>query len=363
MMTFLGDLIEMIPYQFRGAVVVVVSVLLVSILFQVLVKRWLLKVTFLIREIKVPVALLYGPVRLLFPALALLAMIPFFSLSDQSRSVVNHLLTICILIGVAWLCISLFAMLKSMVLSRYDIDVKDNLRARQISTQLSVIQRVVVAIIVVLTASAILMTFDKVRQIGVSMLASAGIAGIIIGFAAQRSLSTLIAGIQIAITQPVRIDDVVIVENEWGWIEEITLTYVVMRIWDQRRLIIPITYFIERVFQNWTKTSAELLGTVYIYTDYGTPVKELQNELVKIVQATPLWDGRVAKMQVTNATEKNIEIRALISAENSSNAWDLRCLVRERLIDFMQQNHPDQLPRIRVETNAGDNVERFPLTA
>lgn len=199
------------------------------------------------------------------------------------------------------------------------------------------------------------MTFDKVRQIGVSILASAGIAGIIIGFAAQRSLATLIAGIQIAITQPIRIDDVVIVENEWGWIEEITLTYVVIRIWDQRRLVVPITYFIERPFQNWTRTSAELLGTVYLYADYGIPVDELRQELEKIVNASPLWDKRVAKIQVTNATEKTVEMRALVSAENSSNAWELRCLVREKLIDFMQRNYPERLPRIRLETNKGDN--------
>jgi small-conductance mechanosensitive channel len=168
-------------------------------------------------------------------------------------------------------------------------------------------------------------------------------------------LATLIAGIQIAITQPIRIDDVVIVENEWGWIEEITLTYVVIRIWDQRRLVVPITYFIERPFQNWTRTTAELLGTVYIYADYSIPIGELRRELEKIVNASPLWDKRLAKMQVTNATEKTLEIRALISAENSSNAWELRCLVREKLMDFMQRNYPEKLPRIRLETKKEDN--------
>ncbi|RQW01754.1 mechanosensitive ion channel family protein, partial [candidate division KSB1 bacterium] len=205
--------------------------------------------------------------------------------------------------------------------------------------------------IIIFAIAMILMTFDKVRQIGVSMLASAGIAGIILGFAAQRSLATLIAGIQIAITQPIRIDDVVIVENEWGRIEEITLTYVVVNIWDQRRLIVPITYFIETPFQNWTRTTAELLGTVFIYADYRLPINALRDELERIVADSPLWDKRLAKVQVTNATDKTMGIRALVSAENSSNAWELRCLVREKLIAFLQRNFPDSLPRVRLETN------------
>jgi small-conductance mechanosensitive channel len=284
-----------------------------------------------------------------------LIIILFLSIPPNIRILLNHFLAIWFIIGVAWLIIRIFAILKIIILSRYKLDVKDNLEARRISTKLGVIQRVLIVIIFILAASAILITFDKVRQIGVSILASAGIAGIIIGFAAQRSLATLIAGIQIAITQPIRIDDVVIVENEWGWIEEITLTYVVIRIWDQRRLVVPITYFIERPFQNWTRTSAELLGTVYLYADYGIPVDELRQELEKIVNASPIWDKRVAKIQVTNATEKTVEMRALISAENSSNAWELRCLVREKLIEFMQRNYPESLPRIRLETNKEDN--------
>jgi small-conductance mechanosensitive channel len=250
---------------------------------------------------------------------------------------------------VSWFLIRLVNIFKTLILSRYEISTEDNLEARRITTQLDVIQRVLGFLIILVAVSSILMTFDKVRQIGISILASAGIAGIIIGFAAQRSLATLIAGIQIAITQPIRIDDVVIVENEWGWIEEITLTYVVVRIWDQRRLIAPITYFIERPFQNWTRKTAELLGTVFIYADYRVPVDELRKELEMIVAETPLWDKRVAMMQVTNATEKTVELRALVSAENASNAWELRCYVREKLISFLQQNYPESLPLVRVE--------------
>jgi len=344
-----------IPYQIKIAFLVILSGFIFYILFQYLLRKWFLKIKSLIKGIIVPVELLYGPIRFLFPSLCLFIIIPFLSIPTNIKILLNHFLAIWFIVVIAWLIIRIFAILKVIILSRYKLNVKDNLKARQISTQLSVIQRVLIVIIFILAASAILMTFDKVRQIGVSILASAGIVGIIIGFAAQRSLATLIAGVQIAITQPIRIDDVVIVENEWGWIEEITLTYVVIRIWDQRRLVVPITYFIERTFQNWTRKTAELLGAVYIYADYGIPLDELRQELEKIVNASPLWDKRVAKLQVTNTTEKTIEIRALISAENSSDAWELRCLVREKLIDFMQRKYPKKLPRIRLETNKEDN--------
>jgi small-conductance mechanosensitive channel len=349
-MDWIKVIFQNIPFQLKVAFLVIFGGFILFILFYYFLKKWFLKINSLTKEITVPFEMLYRPILFLFPSLCFLIIIPFLLIPENIRILLNHVLTIWSFIGIAWLIIRIFAILKIMILSRYKLDVEDNLRARRISTQLNVIQRVLIVIIFVLAASAILMTFDKVRQIGVSILASAGIAGIIIGFAAQRSLATLIAGIQIAITQPIRIDDVVIVENEWGWIEEITLTYVVIRIWDQRRLVVPITYFLEHPFQNWTKTTAELLGTVYIYADYGIPIDELRRELEKIVNASPLWDKRVTKIQVTNATEKTVEIRALISAENSSNAWELRCLVREKLIDFMQRNYPERLPRVRLET-------------
>jgi small-conductance mechanosensitive channel len=179
------------------------------------------------------------------------------------------------------------------------------------------------------------MTFEKIRQFGISIMASAGVIGIIVGFAAQRSIATLFAGIQIAITQPIRLDDVVIVENEWGWIEEITLTYVVVRVWDLRRLVLPITYYIERPFQNWTRVSADILGTVFLYMDYTVPVRVIREELQKIVKGSALRDGKVCGVQVTDATQQTIEVRALVSAADSSKAWDLRCLVREKLLEFL----------------------------
>jgi small-conductance mechanosensitive channel len=203
-------------------------------------------------------------------------------------------------------------------------------------------------LIIFLTFTAVLLTFDRVREIGFSLLASAGVVGIILGFAAQRSLATLFAGIQIALTQPIRIDDVVIVENEWGWIEEITLTYVVVKIWDQRRLVVPITYFIEKPFQNWTRKTAELLGSVYLYADYRLPVSEIRQELQKILQAAPQWDQRVGVLQVTDASERTIQLRALMSAADSPQAWELRCHVREKLVEFMQLHYPASLPQVRV---------------
>ncbi|MDH3556239.1 MAG: mechanosensitive ion channel family protein, partial [Deltaproteobacteria bacterium] len=180
----------------------------------------------------------------------------------------------------------------------------------------------------------------------------AGIVGIIVGLAAQKSISTLFAGIQMAITQPIRIDDVVIVENEWGRIEEITLTYVVVRIWDLRRLIVPITYFLEKPFQNWTRISAEILGTVFLYVDYTVPVEAVRTELRRILENSPLWDGQICLLQVTNATERTTELRAIISATDASNAWELRCEVREKLIGFIRQNYPDGLPKVRAELHS-----------
>ncbi len=238
--------------------------------------------------------------------------------------------------------------------SRYIINIPDNLYARKVHTQIRVIKKVLVVVVLIISFSTFLMTFEKIRQFGTSLLASAGIVGIILGFAAQKSIATLFAGLQIAITQPFRIDDVVIVENEWGWIEEINLTYIVVRIWDLRRLIVPPSYFIDKPFQNWTRTSASILGTVFIYADYKAPIQSIRNELRRILDNTELWDKKVCNLQITNASSQTIEIRALMSASTSPIAWDLRCLVREKLIVFLQENFPESLPRYRIELEKGD---------
>ncbi|MGH7953978.1 MAG: mechanosensitive ion channel family protein, partial [Limisphaerales bacterium] len=231
----------------------------------------------------------------------------------------------------------------------YRVDVKDNLAARKIQTQVRVLKKIAVTLIVLVTVACMLMVFQSVRQLGQSMLASAGVAGIIIGFAAQRTLGSLLAGIQIAFTQPIRLDDVVIVEGEWGRIEEITLTYVVVAIWDWRRLVVPITYFVEKPFQNWSRTTANLMGSVFLYVDYNVPVNELRAELDKILENSKNWDRKVKVLQVTDAKEHTVELRVLASSADSGSSWDLRCEIREKLVDFLQRKYPESLPRTRAE--------------
>jgi hypothetical protein len=197
------------------------------------------------------------------------------------------------------------------------------------------------------------MTFPSIRHVGESLFASAGLAALAAGLAAKSTLSSLVAGVQIALTQPIRLDDVVIVEGEWGWVEEITTTYVIVRIWDLRRLVLPLSYFIEKPFQNWTRQTADILGTVFLYTDYTVPVEEVRQEVHRILEASGMWDGKVWNLQVTDAKDHVIELRALMSAPNGGKAWDLRCHVREKLIEFMQRKYPQSLPRVRAELDRG----------
>ncbi len=252
------------------------------------------------------------------------------------------------IVAIAWGAIAFIRISKLRMLAKYDISQADNLHSRKLYTQYNVLEKIVVFIIIIIAIGFTLMLFEGVRNIGVSLFASAGIAGLIIGLAAQKALGTILAGFQIAITQPIRLDDVVIVENEWGWIEEINLTYVVVRIWDKRRLVIPTTYFLERPFQNWTRTSADILGTVFIYTDYTAPLEPIRKELTRLLESSPHWDKKVNVLQVTDAKEHTLEIRALMSAESSPKAWDLRVYIREKLIEFIQREHPQCLPKTRV---------------
>ncbi|HEX2769195.1 MAG TPA: mechanosensitive ion channel domain-containing protein [Geobacteraceae bacterium] len=292
---------------------------------------------------------LRGPVRILVPLLALMLVSPSLAFSARTHEFIQHLFSICFIAVIAWLGCEATLAGRDIILGRFDVGVRDNLKARVIHTQLTVLVRIVLVIGIVIAGAGILMTFDKIRQVGMSILASAGILGIIIGFAAQRSLATLIAGLQIALTQPIRLDDVVIVEGEYGVIEELTLTYVVIRVWDLRRLVVPVTYFLEKPFQNLTRLSANLLGTVFLYVDYMLPVDELRRALHDILSSSDNWDGKVGELQVTNAGERTIELRALMSAADASTAWNLRCEVRERLLAFIRENHPDYLPRVRAE--------------
>jgi small-conductance mechanosensitive channel len=289
------------------------------------------------------------PAKFLLPLLGVLLALPALDLPPALAALLRHLCSLALIAVLAWFLAATTFGLKELVLGRYDLQTRDNLKARAVHTQIDVLVKIVLVIILFIAAASMLMTFDKVRQVGVSLLASAGIAGVIAGFAAQRSLATLFAGIQIALTQPIRLDDVVIVEEEWGRIEEITLTYVVVRIWDLRRLIVPITYFLDKPFQNWTRTSADLLGTVYLYADYTVPVAAVRTELERIVAADKRWDGKTVGLQVTKAGERTLELRALVSAADSGTAWDLRCAVREQLVEFIRREYPDTLPRLRAE--------------
>jgi small-conductance mechanosensitive channel len=294
------------------------------------------------------------PTRVIFPLAALLLVLPGLPLPPGAEDIVRHTLGVALIAATAWLLMALFSVVDDLVAERFPIDVADNLRARSVLTQIRVLRRVAIVIVTTITMAIILMTFPTIRHIGDSILASAGLAGLIIGLAARPTLTNLIAGVQLVLTEPIRIDDVVIVEGEWGRIEEIRTTYVVVRIWDLRRLVVPLSYFIEHPFQNWTRTSAEIVGSVFVFADYRVPVEELRQEVHRILQTTDLWDGRVWNVQVTDATEHAVQIRALMSSADSSKSWDLRCLVREQLATYLQTHHPESLPRVRAEVGVED---------
>jgi small-conductance mechanosensitive channel len=268
-----------------------------------------------------------------------------------------HFLELGLIGSLGWIFVALARFLTGLIESRFRMDTADNLAARRVRTQTQVIERVLTAAIVIVTIAVMLMTFPDVRQIGASVLASAGIAGLVIGMAAKSTFSSLIAGLQVALTQPIRLEDVVIVDGEWGWIEEIQTTYVVVRIWDLRRLIVPLSYFIEHPFQNWTRKTADLLGTTIIYTDYTVPVEEVRQELLRILQSTELWDRKAWGLQVTDLTENTMQLRALMSTSDSGKAWDLRCLVREKLVNYLQEKHPGCLPVRRERVLLKQNEE------
>jgi len=289
------------------------------------------------------------PVQYLLPVLLVYPLLGIATLPIDQEETISGILKVLTVMLLAWLATRAVRVVEEGLLRHFDASVKDNLTARRVHTQIKLFRQVVLLIIMIITASVILMMFDQLRVIGVSLLASAGIAGMILGFSAQKVLGNLLAGIQIAITQPIRLGDVLIVENEWGWVEEITLTYVVVKIWDLRRLVIPISHFLEKPFQNWTRKSADILGTVFIYADYTIPIDKLREELTRILQSTDLWDGKVNGLQVTDAKEHTLELRALMSAADSPKAWDLRCLVREKLVTFVQEHYPQCLPKFRTE--------------
>jgi len=294
------------------------------------------------------------PGRWLLPPLALLLALPLLG-EGAAIELLRHVAAIAVIAALTWTLLRALTAVLDQVANRQRATEGENLEARRVHTQVRVLQRTAQTLIVVVGVAAVLMTFPRVREIGASLLVSAGFAGLVVGLAARPLLENLIAGLQLGFTQPVRIDDVVVVEGEWGRVEEITATYVVVRVWDQRRLIVPFSRFISESFQNWTRNETELLGTVYLHADYTVSVEAVRTELERICAATEFWDQRVCSLQVTDAGADGVQLRALVSAADASRLWELRCLVREHLVDYLQREHPGALPQARVQIDRRDS--------
>lgn len=290
------------------------------------------------------------PARAIFFITCLLIVLPTIpGLPAGLESGLRQGFIMAIVASLGWFAIGCIYVLQSILLRRYDLKADNNVRARRIHTQFQLFRRMLITFVVIIDIGGLLWTFNDPRiwHYGSGLLASAGIASLILATAAKSTASNFLAGLQIALTEPIRIDDVVVIQGEWGRIEEITSSYVVVRIWDLRRLIVPLTYFIENSFQNWTRESADIMGTAFLYVDYSIPVEELRQQLNAIVHPSPLWNKEVCGLQVTNLSERTMEIRCLMSSRNSSENFDLRCLVREQMTSWIQQNYPNAFPTTR----------------
>lgn len=341
---------EQLQLELHGLVVIFGSLLLglliKFVLFRILSIHRGETEQVLVRSIK---NRLNGPLSFLLPLIVISMTLSMVPVEPEPRALFRRILEVLLIISFTWMLVRVVLIFQDYFRNKYELNQPDNLNVRKLFTQLQYVRRVSIIIIVLFGASLILMSFDSVRKLGTGILTSAGVLGLIIGFAAQRSIANLLAGFQIAFTQPIRLDDVLVVEGEWGRVEEITMTYVVVKLWDQRRLIFPLNYFIEKPFQNWTRNRTDLVGTAFFYVDYTLPVDAVRAELERIVKSTNLWDGQVCVLQVTDLKERVVELRAVVSAVNSGNLFDLRCLVRERLLLFIRQHHPEGLPRTRSE--------------
>jgi small-conductance mechanosensitive channel len=289
-----------------------------------------------------------GPGRLTLVTLALSAAVQVAPLTHRQASQAHHALLICLIILLGWISLVALDIGSALYMRGYRTDVEDNLLARKHLTQVRILRQAAAVLVALITAGFALTTISAVRQWGVSLLAAGGAAGIVVGLALQPLLTNLIAGIQIAITQPIRLEDAVIVEGEWGWIEEITVAFVVVRLWDWRRMVLPLSYFIQHPFQNWTRESSALIGTVMLHVDFAAPIPVLREKLEAIAKASKLWDGNVVNLAVTDLRERTMEVRCLVSARNASQAFDLRCEVREKMLAFLAAEHPESLPRERL---------------
>ncbi|MGH7738742.1 MAG: mechanosensitive ion channel family protein [bacterium] len=309
------------------------------------------------------VPLLGKSLRIIVPVMGIIFMLPILNLPEEYSTILAKASSILLIVTVSLILCQVVNLAEKTVLAEYDINVSDNLRARKVYTQVHVISKTLYVLIILFSIASVLMLFAQVRHFGASILASAGVVGVILGFAAQKMIANLFAGFQLAMTQPIRLDDVVIVEGEWGRVEEISLTYVIIHIWDDRRLVVPLSYFIEKPFQNWTRTSAALLGSVFVWTDYTLPLDKIREALKEMIETHPLWDKRFWNLQVTDATERTMQIRVLATAADSSNSWDLRCAIREKLIAHIQENYPQCLPQFRASlfpTDGAKNEKPLP---
>lgn len=291
--------------------------------------------------------------RIAVPIVGVIFALPLVDLPARYAVLVSKATAILLILAFAFILLQAARIGEQALMMRFDINAADNLQARKVYTQVHIISRVIDVGVGLLAVASILMMFSEVRRFGASLLASAGIVGVVVGIAAQKTLANLLAGFQIALAQPMRQDDVVIVDGEWGRIEEITLTYVVVHIWDDRRLIVPLSYFIEKPFQNWTRTTAGLLGSVFVWVDYSFPVDEGRRALKQIIEASEHWDKRFWGLQVTDASERTMQLRVLATAADSSSSWALRCEIREKLIAYIRDHHPQSLPLVRAQVREG----------
>jgi len=333
------------------------SDIIFSVLFMVAVISFSLLVRYLLSRFKAQKATalqtifnaLKEPLQIIFIMTAFYLLLQALAFEWTDDPLIGRIYGLTVMLGLTWLLIAAVHGVSKFALSRFDVSQRDNLAARRIHTQIRVVRSLAVALIIIVAIAAILISFEQIRALGVSLLASAGVAGIILGLAAQKTLGNFFTGLQIAITQPIRIDDAILVEGEWGRIEEINLTYVVVHIWDHRRLILPISYFVEQPFQNWTRKTADLIGAIVLHVDYSMPLQPLRDELDRLLADNPLWDQKVKVIQVVDTTERTMQLRVLVSAADSPSTWDLRCQIREGLIDFIQKNYERHLPRFRTE--------------
>jgi small-conductance mechanosensitive channel len=352
-----------VPRWIIGVAIMAAAAILVLLVFRWLIGRMIRLAARYSPFLETLLGRAQEPAAAILVIFALGITLPAAQLPYEWAVTVGHLLLVALVLALGWTAGKALDIAAELFLSRFPIDGEDNLLARKHLTQVNILRRTAKTLLVIITVSAALMTVQEVRQYGVSLFASAGAAGLVVGLAARSVLGNLLAGIQIAVTQPIRVEDSVIVEGEWGWIETITSTYVVIRIWDLRRLIVPLSYFIEKPFQNWTYQSADLLGTVYLYVDYTAPLDRVRQKLEEIVRGSDLWDGKVVVLQVTDTSENTMQLRALVSARNAGDAFSLRCIVREQLIAFLQSEHLHALPRQRTEiAGAFDAADRAQVT-